>query len=128
MSLFYVQEWIIELPGKMEVQADMLCLLAQPQRELELNLKTNNTQNCQKIKLYGSSTTKHLKKPHSSRWVVGVESQRQAESCRDRIWYKDVAAMAEQTIPHSHIVDKNREGYLGSKQFQHQARLHSPGF
>ena len=36
-------------------------------RELQLNLKTNNTQNCQKIELYGSPTTKYLKKPHSSR-------------------------------------------------------------
>ena len=29
------------------------------------NLKTKNNQNCQKIKLYGSPTTKELKKKHS---------------------------------------------------------------
>ena len=44
----------------------MLRLLAHPQKELQLNLKTNNTQNCQKIKLYGSPTTKDLKKPQTS--------------------------------------------------------------
>ena len=38
------------------------------------NLKTNNNQNCQKIKLYGSLTTKELKKKHSPR--LGREAQR----------------------------------------------------
>ena len=38
------------------------------------NLKTKISQNCQKIKLYGSPTTKELKKKHSSRWVGGVET------------------------------------------------------
>ena len=37
------------------------------------NLKTKNNQNGQKIKLYGSLTTKELKKKLSSRWVGGVE-------------------------------------------------------
>ena len=37
------------------------------------NLKTKTNQNCQKIKLYGSPTTKELKKKHSSRPVGGVE-------------------------------------------------------
>ena len=37
------------------------------------NLKTKNNQNCQKIKLYGSLTTKELKK-HSSRLVGGVDT------------------------------------------------------
>ena len=36
----------------------------------------NMTQICQKIELYGSLTTKDLKKPHSSRQVGGEESQR----------------------------------------------------
>ena len=48
----------------------------QPQKELQLDLKTNNTQNHQKIKLYGSPTTKNLKKPHSFRRVGGAEGQR----------------------------------------------------
>ena len=38
------------------------------------NLKTKNNQNCQKIKLYGSPTTKQLKKKHSSR-PVGVAAK-----------------------------------------------------
>ena len=37
------------------------------------NPKTKNNQNCQKIKLYGSPTTKELKKKHSSRPVGGAE-------------------------------------------------------
>ena len=37
------------------------------------NLKTKNNQNCQKIELYGSPTTKELKKKHSSRLVGGTE-------------------------------------------------------
>ena len=35
--------------------------------KLQLQYKTNVTKNHQKIKLYGSLTTKELKKPHSSR-------------------------------------------------------------
>ena len=37
------------------------------------NLKTKNNQNFQKTKLYGSLTTKELKKKHSSRLVGGME-------------------------------------------------------
>ena len=33
-----------------------------------------NNQNCQKIKLYGSLTTKELKKKHSSRLVRGADT------------------------------------------------------
>ena len=42
----------------------------------------NNTQNCQKIKLYGSLTTKDLKKPNSSKQVGGAETQRQGREMR----------------------------------------------
>ena len=38
-----------------------------------MNLKTKTNQNCQKIELYESLTTKELKKKHSSRLVGGVE-------------------------------------------------------
>ena len=38
------------------------------------NLKTKNNQNCQKIQLYGSLTTKELKKKLSSRQVGGAET------------------------------------------------------
>ena len=37
------------------------------------NLKTKSKQNCQKIELYGSLTTKELKKKHSPRLIGGVE-------------------------------------------------------
>ena len=65
----------------MEAQVDMLRLCMQPQ-ELQLNLKINNIQNCQKIKLYGSPTSKDLKKPHSSRRVGGAEKWSQGEEVR----------------------------------------------
>ena len=42
------------------------------------------------------------------------------------VWHGD--AMVEQVVPHSHVVDKNWEGYLGSEGSQHQDRPHSPGF
>ena len=38
------------------------------------NLKTKNNQKCQKIKLYGSPTTKEIKKKHSSTLVGGAET------------------------------------------------------
>ena len=55
----------------------MLCFLNNPKKD-NTNLKTKNNQNCQKIKLYGSPTTKELKKKHSSRLVVGVEMDSQS--------------------------------------------------
>ena len=38
------------------------------------NLKTKNNWNCKKIKLYGSPTTKELKKEHSLRLVGEAET------------------------------------------------------
>ena len=74
----------------------MLCLLTQPQEELQLNLKTSNTQNCQKIQLHGSLTTKDLKKPHSSRWVEGKETWSQAERLGDMVWHREEVAVANE--------------------------------
>ena len=42
-------------------------------RRTTTNLKTENTQICQKIELYGCLTTKELKKKHSFRLVGGEE-------------------------------------------------------
>ena len=42
-------------------------------RRTTTNLKTKDNQNCQKTELYGSQTTKELKKKHSSRLVGGVD-------------------------------------------------------
>ena len=57
----------------------MAQLLTPPQQKLQLNYKTTITQNCQKIELYGSPTTKELNKSHSSRQVGGEEMQRYVE-------------------------------------------------
>ena len=59
----------------------MLHLLVQSQTELQLDLKTDNTRNCQKIELDGSLTTEDLKKPHSSRWAEGAEMGGEAWRC-----------------------------------------------
>ena len=48
------------------------------------NLKTKNTQNRQKIELYGSPTTKEIKK-HSSRPVGGVDTGSQVERTRGKV-------------------------------------------
>ena len=48
-------------------------------RRTTTNLKTKNNQNCQRIKLYGSPTTKELKKKHSSILVRGAETSSQGE-------------------------------------------------
>ena len=86
----------------------MLCLLEQPQRELQLYLKTTHNQNCQKIELYGILTTQDLKKPHSSRWVGGAELRTRAERIADMVWHGEaVAAAVEWAVPHSHVVDKS---------------------
>ena len=42
-------------------------------RSATTNLKMKNNQNCQKIELYGSLTTKELKKKYSLRLVGGAE-------------------------------------------------------
>ena len=73
----------------------MVCLLAQLQKKLQLDYKTNITQKHHKIELKGSPTTKELKKPHSSRWVEGAEMCRHAERCRDAQGHRDV----EQVVP-----------------------------
>ena len=87
----------------------MLCLHMATIR-ITVNLKTNNSQNCQKMGLYGSPTTRDLKKPYSSRWVGGVEGQ------RDMVWHRGgvvSVAEAEWAVPYSFVVDRNWEGYLG---------------
>ena len=99
----------------------------QPQKELQLDFETNNTQNHQKIKLYGSPATKDLKKPHSSRQVGREETQRRVERSGDTV-HSGEAASAKQVVPHSRVVGKNREGYFGSEQSQPQARPHNPEF
>ena len=65
----------------------MLHLLAQLQKKLQLDLKTNITQNYQNIKLYGSLTMKDLRRHiHPDRWRGRVvEMGREARRC-DVVW------------------------------------------
>ena len=69
------------------------------------NLKTKNTKNCQKIKLYGGPTTKDLKKPHLSRQIGGAETGNHVS--KDTVWL-------ERAVPHSHVVDKIGRDILGA--------------
>ena len=52
-------------------------------RKITTNLKTINNQNCQKIKMDGTPTTKELKK-HSSKLVGGVEMDNRAGRTRGK--------------------------------------------
>ena len=69
----------------------------------------------QKIKLDGNPTTKDLKKSHSSRCAGEAETQRWEERPRSHpVAQKGMVAGC--AAPHSLVVDKNQEGYLGSEQ------------
>ena len=89
----------------------MLHLLAQLQKKLQLDLKTNNTENHQKTELYGNPTTKDLKKPHSSRQVGEAETQRLVERCGDAVWCREAVKWA---VPHL-CVTKLRRDASGSQ-------------
>ena len=64
----------------MQAWVETLCLLAQPKEEQQL--KNKNNQNCQKIEQYQNSTTKDIKKKHSSRPLEGL---RPAATCREAV-------------------------------------------
>ena len=55
------------------------CASSYTQKKDNDNLKTKNNQNWQNIELYGSPTTKEIKKTHSSRPVGWVETSNLAE-------------------------------------------------
>ena len=87
-----------------------------------INVKTINTQNYQKIELYGSLTTKKLKKKHLSRPVGGAEMRSQGREDRQqgsgwqtRLWLMD------QAVSHSHV---DKPGGTAREQ----DRPHNPGF
>ena len=65
-------------------------------RRTTTNLKTKNNQNCQKIKLYGSLTTKELKKTHSLRLTGQVEigSGGKEDTGQGSIWRTRVSEAA----------------------------------
>ena len=60
------------------------------------NLKTKNNQTSQKIELYGSPTTKELKKKHSFRLVGGAEivNQGREGERQGSIWRTEVGEVA----------------------------------
>ena len=64
-------------------------------RQTTTNLKTKNKQNCQKIKLYGSPTTKEVRKKHSFRQVGEAETGSWVERMQGK-------AAAEGWVPHFH--------------------------
>ena len=82
----------------MEEWGSISCILTQPQQKLQLDYKTNITQNHQNIKLYGSLTTKELKKPHSSRWVGGAK--RWNVQSHTHIWYVKIERDRDIPVPH----------------------------
>ena len=53
-------------------------------RRTTTNIKTKNNQNCQKIELSESPTTKEIKKKHSSRQVGGAEMGSRVERTRGK--------------------------------------------
>ena len=63
-------------------------------RRTTTNLKRTNNQNCQKIKLYGSLTTRELEKKHSSKPVGGVETGSRAG---------EDSQLTEQAVLHLHV-------------------------
>ena len=66
-------------------------------------LKTKNNQNCQKIELYGSPTTKELKKKHSFRLVEGWRQVAGGQrGCTARQWLADSADKAAAGGPGGH--------------------------
>ena len=55
-------------------------------RRIITNLKTKYNQNCQKTKLYGSPTTKDLKKKYSSRQIGSMEMG--SWGGEDMVWWQ----------------------------------------
>ena len=76
-------------------------------RRTTTDLKTKNNQNCQKIILHGSLTTKELKKKHSFRLAVGVEmsSQGGEDSQQGGGWRTGVGEVvaSKPAAPHLHV-------------------------
>ena len=58
------------------------------------NLKAEHNKNCQKIQLYGTLTTKELKKKHSFRLVGGAEPGQRGHAARKLLDDGTVKAVA----------------------------------
>ena len=91
-------------------------MLAHTTKIRTTNLKTKNNQNCQKIELCGSPTTKELKKKHSYRPVGAVEtgSWGREDSQQGSVWRTRPGGCWQSR--QSHIcVQINWEEQLGSE-------------
>ena len=75
----------------MDVYVDTLCLLAQPKEGHQQIFKKANNQNYQKIELYGSLTTKDLKKKHIQISRRGTDGQTRQRGCMAREQQEDWA-------------------------------------
>ena len=99
------------LPAKTEAWVDTLCLLTQP-KEGQQQIKKTKIKNCQKIELYGSLTTKELKKKYSSRPVGGEEMGSRVErtlgkaggpgQARQRLTDQVRQQLVDRAVPHLH--------------------------
>ena len=79
------------------------------------NLKTKNKQSCHNIKLYGSLTTKELKKKHSSRLGGGLETGSQGREDTWKVWQTRVGEAAGRSHMCLQISSINQEEQLGTK-------------
>ena len=61
-----------------------ICFTSSGNQKNDNNQFKNRKQNCQKIKLYGSLTTKELKKKHSFRMVGEVETESRGRRTCDK--------------------------------------------
>ena len=93
-------------------------------RRTTTNLKTTNNQNLQKIELYGSPTTKELKKKHSSRPVGDGTPGQRGRAARQRLedqggqggsWWTWRGGRWQTGQSHIHL-QVNREEQLGRRQ------------
>ena len=80
------------------------------------NLKIKNNQKCKQIELYGSLTTKDLKKEYSPRWVGGTEMR--SGSREDSVWQWQGGKAARQ------LCNQNRRSHIHMWQIKPRG---SPG-
>ena len=94
-------------------------------RKVTTNLKTKNNQNCQKIELYGSLSTKELKKKHLPRHVGGAETGSWVESTHSKVAARGLGWVQQQLVDWAfpHLCADKPGGTTGE-----QDRPCNPGF
>ena len=100
---FNSNQWLLRSSGEDGGVGRNVSLLHTTKRRTTTNLNIRNNQNCQKIKLHGTLTTKELKK-HLSTLVGGAET----DNCVERMHSKMMRAeqvrrgLVDWAAPHSH--------------------------